>query len=188
MTTAAAEQPLSFEEFIDFERASAQKHEYVAGDVYALAGAGRQHNRTAIRIIARLAGVADATGCEVFGSDMLLRAANEAGELGYYPDVQVVCDPADRHERYTERPCLIVEVLSDSTRRIDRGEKLHAYRRLPSLETYLVVWPNQRRVERHWRGGQDWRLELILTEGVIPIPCLGTELSLDDMYGPAGCV
>ncbi|MBV9354637.1 MAG: Uma2 family endonuclease, partial [Chloroflexi bacterium] len=151
----------------------------------ALAGAGRQHNRLAIRIIAALVGPAGASGCEVFGSDMLLRAANDAGDVGYYPDVQVVCDPADRQERYTERPCLIVEVLSDSTRRIDRGEKLEVYTRLPSLETYLVVSPDQRRVERHWRDGQEWRLELILGEGLVPVPCLGVALSLDEMYGPA---
>jgi Uma2 family endonuclease len=77
-----------------------------------------------------------------------------------------------------------VEVLSNSTRRIDRGEKLEAYTRSPSLGTYLVVWPD----ERHWRDGQEWRLELILSEGVVPVPCLGVDLSLDQIYGPADLV
>jgi Uma2 family endonuclease len=185
MTSAAVERSLTFEEFLDFEGSAEQKHEYVAGYVYAPASTGRQHNRIAPRIGARLLGPAEAKGCDVFGSDMLLRASNDAGELGYYPDLQVVCDPSDRQERYTEHPCLIVEVLSDSTRRIDRGEKLDVYTRLPSLQAYLVVSPDQRRVEHHWRDGQEWRLELIAGEGVVPIPCLDAELTLDDVYGPA---
>jgi Uma2 family endonuclease len=99
MTPAAAERPLSFEEFVDVERTSAQKHEYVAGYVYALAGAGRQHNWIAMLIGGSLLGSAVARGCKVFGSDMLLRATNDAGDVGYYPDVQVVYDRADRQER-----------------------------------------------------------------------------------------
>jgi Uma2 family endonuclease len=185
MTTAADERSLSFEEFLDSECASTQKHEYVAGYIYALAGAGRQHNWIAALILGRLLEPALSKGCQILGSDMLLRASTDAGELGYYPDVQLVCDPADRHQRYIERPCMIVEVLSDSTRRIDRGEKPNAYRRLPSLQTYLLVWPDLRRVEHHWRDGQEWRLELIVGKGVVPIPCLDVELTLDDVYGPA---
>jgi len=184
VTTAASERPLSFAGFLQLEAATDHKHEYVGGYLYALAGAGRRHNRIAARIIGRLLELAEARGCEVFGSDMLLRAATDVGDLGYYPDVQVVCDPTDQHERYTERPCVIVEVLSDSTRRLDRGEKLEAYTRLPSLQAYLVVWQDQRRVERHWRQDQDWQLALIMGDGVVPVPCVGVELSLDDIYGP----
>ena len=178
------ERPLSFDEFLAFETAADRRHEYVAGYVYALAGAGRQHNLITARIIGRLLGPAEARGCQVFGSDMLLRAANDVGDVGYYPDAQVVCDPTDQHQLYTERPCIIVEVLSDSTRRIDRGEKLETYTRIASLQAYLVVWPDQRRVERHWRQDEDWHLDLVLGAGVVPLPCIGVELSLDEMYGP----
>ncbi|TME35647.1 MAG: hypothetical protein E6I75_11570 [Chloroflexi bacterium] len=70
-------------------------------------------------------------------------------------------------------------------RRVDRGEKLQAYTRIASLQAYLIVSQNERRVERHWRQGDDWQLELIIGEGVIPLPCIGGELSLDDIYGRA---
>src|SRR5258708_6570345 len=156
MTTAPIERPLRFDEFLALEAAADRKHEYVAGYVYALAGAGRQHNLIAARIVGRLLGPAEARGCQVFGSDMLIKAANEVGDVGYYPDVQVVCDPTDQHRLYTERPCIIVEVLSDSTRRIDRGEKLETYTRIPSLQAYLIVAPDQWRVERHWRRDEVW--------------------------------
>jgi Uma2 family endonuclease len=184
MTTAPIEHPLNFDQYLASEAAADRKHEYVAGYVYALAGASRQHNLIAARIIGLMHTPGRARGCQVFGSDMLLRAANDAGDVGYYPDVQVVCDPTDQHQRYTERPCIIVEVLSDSTRRIDRGEKLETYTRIASLRAYLIVWPDQRRVERHWRQDQDWHLELIVGSGTFRSPCIDVELSLDDLYGP----
>jgi Uma2 family endonuclease len=183
VTTAPVERPLSFEEFLTFEEAAERKHEYVAGYVYALAGAGRQHNLIAASILVGLLRPARARGCQAFGSDMLLRAATDVGEVGSYPDVQVVCDPTDQHEPYTERPCIIVEVLSESTRRVDRGEKLEAYTRITTLQAYLVVSQDERRVERHWREGSDWHLELIVGDGFVPLPCVGVELNLDEIYG-----
>jgi Uma2 family endonuclease len=156
MTTAPIERLLTFEEFLASEADADRKHEYIAGYVYALAGAGRQ----------------------------LVRARTDVGDVGYYPDVQVVCDPTDQHQRYTERPCIIVEVLSDSTRRIDRGEKLETYTRIPSLQAYLVVWPDQRRIERHWRQDEAWHVEVVVGDGRVPFPCAGVALSLDEIYGP----
>lgn len=191
MSTAAVEEPLSFQEplsfdeFLALEEVAERKYEYVDGYVYALAGAWRRHNDVAASIFLRLGQEAVGHGCRIYGSDMLLKAASAVGEVGYYPDVHVVCDRTDLHERYSERPCIIVEVLSDSTKRIDRGEKLLAYTRIASLEAYLIVSQDQRRVERHWRDGDEWQLELIVGEGVIPLPCIGGELSLDDIYGRA---
>jgi len=176
---------LSFDEFLAIEAAVDRKHEYVAGYVYALAGAGRQHNLIAARIIGRLIGPTEACGCQVFGSDMLVRAANDFGEVGYYPDVQIVCDPTDRHQLYTERPRIIVEILSDSTRRLDRGEKLETYTRMPSLQAYLIVWPDQRRIEHHWRQDEEWRLDVVVSDGVMALPCIDVELSLNEIYGPS---
>ncbi len=184
MTTAPIERPLSFDEFLALEAATDRKREYVAGYVYALAGAGRQHNLIAARIIGRLLGPAEARGCHVFGSDMLIGAANDVGDVGYYPDVQVVCDPTDQHQLYTERPCIIVEVLSDSTRRLDRGEKLETYARIASLQAYLIAWPDQRRVERHRRQNEEWDLDLVVGDGAVGLPCIHIELSLDEIYGP----
>ena len=184
MTTAPVERPLSLEEFLEFEAAAERKHEYVAGYIYALAGAGRRHNRIAGRIFGRIEQPAEARSSEAFGSDQLLKASTAAGDVCYYPDLQVVCDPTDQNERYSEWPCIIVEVLSESARRLDRGEKLEAYTGIPSLQAYLVVWQDQRRVERHWRHDDEWHLETIVDDGVVLFPCIDVELTLDDIYGP----
>ena len=99
-------------------------------------------------------------------------------------DVVLVCDPADTATYYTERPCLIVEVLSESTERIDRREKLLAYQKLPSLQAYLLVAQDARRVEI-FRRSTDWRHELH-TEGAIELPCVDSPIALDDIYIDVG--
>jgi Uma2 family endonuclease len=182
MSTAPELRLVSVEEYLASEEGADRKHEYVDGRVYALAGAGRPHNRIAANIIIALGPRARARGCDVFGSDMLLRASPT---VFYYPDVQVVCDPADQNDRYTERPCVVIEILSESTKDIDRREKLHAYLTMPSVEAYLIVQQDERRVERHWRAAGAWQLELIADRGVVPIPWLELDLSLDAIYaGP----
>ena len=176
---------MTVEEFLAFEHKADRKHEFVEGYAYpwgdqvvGLAGATRRHNRIVQHIAARLEDAAEAAGCDVFGPDMLLRVDDAA----YYPDMQLVCDPNDRHEQYTQRPCLIVEVSSDSTLRIDHTEKLAAYRTIPTLRAYLIVGQRERLVTRHWRDDLDrWQLETI-TSGSVPIPCIEVQLGLDAIY------
>src|SRR5947209_849523 len=98
------------------EEASQTKHEYVAGEVYALSGATRRHNQIAGNILAQLWAAARGGHCDVYGSDMRLRIGDDAV---YYPDVQVVCDPADAEPLFTTNPCVVVEVLSPRTSSID---------------------------------------------------------------------
>jgi hypothetical protein len=117
------------------EEASATKHEFVAGQVYALAGASERHNRIAANILAQLWAAARGSPCAVYGSDMRLRIGETAF---YYPDVQVVCDPSDSGQSYKIRPCVIVEVLSPSTESIDLREKWLLYSGLDSLQAYPV--------------------------------------------------
>lgn len=85
-------------------------------------------------------------------SDMRLEAAEDKY---YYPDVAVICTPMAELDIVARGPCVVIEVTSPSTARIDRGEKLDAYRRLPALRTYLTVDHRRRRVERHWRESPD---------------------------------
>src|SRR5215471_12959574 len=101
--------PMTFEEFLEFEEASPTKHELVAGYVFdwnggeirGLAGATERHNRIAGNIFGHLWSAARGGHCRVYGSDMRLRASKN----GYYPDVQVVCDPTDVDQQFTSRPC-----------------------------------------------------------------------------------
>ncbi len=106
---------LSVEAYLALEAATGIKHEYVLGQVYALAGASENHNRIAANMLAALLPAARAARRRVVGSDQTLQPGND---LYYYPDVQVLCDPTDDDPLIKRRPCVIVEVSSDSTEAI----------------------------------------------------------------------
>jgi Uma2 family endonuclease len=181
---------MTFEEYLAFEEQAEIKHEFVDGYAYphgdwatGLAGAGRRHNEVAYALIRLLGNAAESRPeCYVFGSDQRLYVAEL--DKTYYPDVQLVCDPTDRNENYSERPCLLVEVTSPHTSRVDRGEKLLAYQRLPSLQAYWIVSPTQRSITRWWysAGQQTW-IEEQVSSGELPVPCLEASLSLQAIYG-----
>ena len=172
---------MTVEEYFRFEESSPVKHEYVAGEVYAMSGATARHNRIAGNIFGRLFPVARRSPCDVFMSDMRIRVARDRY---YYPDVAIVCTPVAESDVVARDPCVVVEVTSPSTARIDHGEKLDAYRSISTLQAYLIVDHRRRRVERHWRDtlGSEWRREEIVGEGRVRVPCLDVELTLEEIY------
>jgi Uma2 family endonuclease len=150
MSYLAPEQPLSFDEYLAFERRSLTKHELVDGRAYAMAGASFAHNVLVANIIGSLRSALEAGGCYTLPSDMKVRTASKA----YYPDASVVCGPPQFHDASEDvllNPSILVEVLSDSTERIDRGEKLQAYTSMPSVTDYLLVASRRVRVEHFAR-------------------------------------
>ena len=172
---------LSIEDFLKAERSSQVRHEYAAGHIFAMAGASKRHNRIASNACASLK--ANAGECEVFFADVLLRI----DQALYYPDVMAVCVPSI--DPYLEtNPCLIIEVLSDSTEAIDRREKLFNYQRITHLDAYLLVAQNDRRVDVYRRasgsgkGAAHWTLESYTASGLIPLTCPDMMLSLDVLY------
>jgi Uma2 family endonuclease len=178
-TPARPSDPLTIQEYLDLEERSEVRHEYVAGEIHAMSGVTRRHNRIATRIFSRLAAAVRSGPCEVLVVDVLFRASDDAF---YYPDVMVTCDGGDDAARVVTNACLVVEVTSPSTRMTDRREKLVAYKRCPSVQTYLIVEQNERLVERHWRDAAGaWRHETI-TSGTVPVPCPPTALSIDEIY------
>ena len=172
---------LSVTEYLELERSSGVKHEYVLGQVYALAGATEAHNRVALNIAADLLAAARVVGCRVVGSDQKLEAGDH---LYYYPDVQVLCDPADTDPLVKHRPCVVVEVSSERTEAIDRREKLLVYRGISSLSLYLIVAQDRRAVQVHLRDrAGTWQTREARGLDSIPISCLGDyALSLDTIY------
>jgi Uma2 family endonuclease len=176
--------PLSVEEYLRLEETSPVRHEYVAGEIHALAGASRRHNRIALNIASRLLAVARGGPCQVHMETVKVRVSED---LFYYPDVVVACGEAGSNPHVVESPCLVVEVTSPSTETTDRREKLMAYRQMPMLEAYLIVDQDMRRVERHFRDEEDrwWRVE-ISGEGEVPVPCPEASLSLDEIYEDVG--
>ena len=188
-------------DYLAFEDASETKHEFIDGHVYdwpgyeydaqGLAGASRAHNRLQTRLVRLLGPAADAANCEVFGSDMRLRVRlsrrGHQTHRYYYPDAMVLCDQELREsegddEMHVTRPCVIVEILSRRSARIDQTEKLEIYQGMPSVQAYLIVHQRRRRIERHWRDTDNaWQMEAI-TSGSVPISCIGLDLALDAIY------
>ncbi len=180
MHGAALDRRISVEEYLETERCSPVKREYVQGRVYALAGASDRHVRLAGNLYALLWQAARGGPCRVYTSDMKLRVGPDRF---YYPDVMVVCDPDDTEPYYKTRPCFVAEVLSPATEAVDRREKLLAYQEVPSLRGYLLVDPERVHGEYYRRDseGRWWRVELA-GGGTVPVDSLGVGLDLGEVY------
>lgn len=141
--------------YLQWEAEQPDKHEYLAGEVFAMVGSRREHVLVAGSLYARLRNHLKGSRCQTFVSDMKLFV--EAADAYFYPDVMVSCDERDRRaELAIEHPLLIVEVLSDSTAAYDRGTKFAAYRKLAGLSEYLLVDIEQRRLELYRRNNGHW--------------------------------
>lgn len=175
---------LSVAEYLDSEKTSPVRREYLAGHVFAMAGAGEAHNTIALNLAAELrAGLRGRAGdpCRVFMSDMKVHV--RAAETFYYPDILVTCDPADDAPYYKESPRVLVEVLSPSTESTDQREKLLIYSRLESLRDYVLISQDVRRVVIHSRSsaGDPWRTTT-LSDGSLRLVSLAVEIPLNEIY------
>lgn len=173
-------------DYLRSEIYSAGKREFVAGEVYAMAGGTARHNRISLNIATRLDAATRGTPCEVFMADMKVKV--EAHRAFYYPDVMLACEPGDDAPLFRARPCLIVEVLSHSTAGIDEREKWHHYRDIPTLRHYLLVDSESRRVRLLSRQDGGW-LERILGEGErLGLACgpVNAEMGFEEIYDRSG--
>ena len=172
--------PISVEDYLVGEARTEIKHEYLDGEVVAMGGGSAKHGLVVTGLGLAIGQHARRKGCQLFIADMKVRVEHADQTYFYYPDLLLACDPQDREPYYRRRPCLVVEVLSPSTERIDRREKLFAYQTIPSLREYLLVDPDRRCVEVY-RFGETVRHETF-TEGGFWLDCLGAEITLDDVY------
>ncbi len=139
MSTARQTNLISVDEYLAGELVSNIKHEYVAGVVHAIAGASNAHNMISTNLLRSLGNQLEGSHCREFNSDTKVRIRTASGTRFYYPDAQVVCKPNSQSESFQDAPVLIVEVLSDSTRRADEEEKREYYFTIPSLNTYIML-------------------------------------------------
>ncbi|MDF2771764.1 MAG: hypothetical protein K0S86_1258 [Geminicoccaceae bacterium] len=170
---------MTLEEYFVFEEASATRHEFVHGQVHAMSGVTRRHSRITMNIAAQVWIAARGGPCRVHRGEVKV----QTNGVIYYPDVMTACGAEPRDLRVEDAPAVVVEVLSPSTERIDRGEKLLVYREIPSLRAYLIVDRDRRLVEHYWRDpGGEWQHEVIANTGRIEIPEPRLNLSLDAIY------
>ncbi len=187
--SAPSLKPMSVKDYLHSEEASTFKREYVGGFVYPLHGGTRAqagttagHVRICRNITAALDAAAMKAGCDLFQSDMKLRV--QATDNFYYPDVMAVCGPQlpAGDATFVTSPCLLIEVTSKSTAQNDRRAKHAAYTAIPSVQTYLIVEQNVRRVTVYERAGERWTSADLADQGTVALPCLGTTLTLNQVY------
>lgn len=141
------------QEYLEAESVSEIKHEYFDGEIFAMSSEKTNHQRITGNVFTELRQLLKGTPCEAFSSDMKIRADN--GKKYFYPDVVVCCNQEGESD-FTESPRLIVEVLSDSTRKFDKDLKRKIYQTIPSLEEYVLIEPDHVEIEIS-RKSQNWQ-------------------------------
>ncbi|MFW5815841.1 MAG: Uma2 family endonuclease [Wenzhouxiangella sp.] len=168
---------MSGEEYLAWEAEQEGKHEFLAGEIFAMVGASDRHVTIAGNLYAAIRDHLRSGPCRVYISDMKLRV--NAVDAWFYPDVMVTCDPVD-HQRDMDKtaPVLIIEVVSPSTEAFDRGGKFAAYRTIPSLNEYLLIDPDSGRLELYRRNTENqWVLHTPLGDTPLDLCCIDLVLS-----------
>ena len=175
---------LSETEYLAFEESSLTRYEYIAGEVYAMAGGSQRHNRIALNTASILLACLAGQPCQVFMSDVKLNVAKDSAY--YYPDVMATCAEhatAANESAVVTDPVLVIEVLSPSTETIDRREKLHAYRRLPTLQEYVLISQDMQQVEIYRRQGDVGWLYIPCEPGdSVDFASVGVTLPIAELY------
>jgi Uma2 family endonuclease len=176
---------LSPEEYLEIERQAEDKNEYYKGEMFAMSGASRRHDRIATQLTFLIAQHLRGKRCEEFSANMRVLATPSG--LYTYPDLSVACDEpqfADPHVDTLTNPTLLVEVLSPSTEAYDRGKKAKLYRAIPSLQELLFIAQESYEVELYRRQPDGtWSLiEARGLESAIALTSIGYTLSLRELY------
>jgi Uma2 family endonuclease len=176
---------ISVSEYLEAEVKSEIRHEYFEGEIFAMAGGSRNHNRICLNIATRLSLHLRRTKCEVFMSDMKvgLKSLQQNKTIFYYPDVLVTCNPQDRDQFMVEQPCLIIEVLSPSTEMIDKREKLANYKAIPSLQEYVMISQDRIKIEVYRQDIEgNWTKEILEKDCELHLNSIDITLKMSDIY------
>ena len=171
-------------DYLALERSSDVKHEFIAGQIVAMAGASFAHSIIAHNVSRSLGNALEESPCRVCPSDMRIRTRST---LYTYPDVAVVCAKpqfdGDRQDILLN-PILIVEVLSTSTKAYDRGQKFEHYQSIASLQTYILISQDRIHVDRFEKQPDgEWKLKSFNSvDGLLALPTLNITLSISDFY------
>lgn len=183
MSMASQIAKVSIEDYLKAELDSPLKHEYLGGVVYAMSGGRNVHATISSNVTSALWNRLPEGPCQAMNSDVKIRIRLPGHTRFYYPDASVVCRPNAPEQLYQDHPTLVVEVFSDSSRRTDLHEKKEAYLSIPSLDLYLLVEPEAPEVIVYRRTESGFsREEWNGLEALIPLPELGIELPLDEVY------
>nr|WP_315225909.1 Uma2 family endonuclease [uncultured Albidiferax sp.] len=172
---------LSLPDFVAWENAQPTRNEFYRGEVFAMVGPRRVHGEVVVNVLTALKHHLKGTPCRVYSESMKLQVADDAL---FYPDVFVTCDAQDlRTDRIFRAPTLVLEVLSPTTAGFDRGLKFATYRRIPSLQEYLLIDPVERSVELFRRNAQGlFELHDRTATPSLVLASVGLEMSIADVF------
>lgn len=172
---------LSPAEYLEWEEKSEIKHEYMDGEIYAMAGASDDHWTIVSNLSAILRTHLKGSPCRQLGD---VKAKINHRDRYYYPDLMVTCDDRDKLDRYVKRYYkLMIEVLSESTEAFDRGQKFEDYRRSPSLEEYVLISQHRMNVEVYRRNVSDrWELQAYHAGDRVELVSLNLTFAIEDLY------
>ena len=178
-------QLLTVEEYLDFEMAATTRHEYVAGEIFAMCGASAAHNLIVLNVCGVFRDHLRGGPCKTFATEFKLRLKIKMDEFFYYPDVVVACGREGVENYFLRNPKVIVEVLSPSTEGTDRREKFINYRRIPTLEEYILIAQHTPEVTI-FRRNTEWKPTVLTAlEAVGEIQSLALSLPLTQVYDGA---
>jgi Uma2 family endonuclease len=166
-------------EYLVGEQSGGEKSEWVDGVIYSMSGASKLHVQTVTRIMRLLTDQAEGKQCFIGSSDLLVQTENAY----YYPDVVVSCDPSE-DDRIEHNPCFIIEVLSPTTKRVDRHEKRDAYCAVATMQDYWIVDPESKIIEVWSRGAEGWSASHHTASDLLTVACLDFSLKVVDLVGP----
>ena len=173
-----AEQLMSLDEFLAWERDQPERYEYAGGVVTMMTGGSAAHATIAMNLAFALRHALRGTGCRPFGSDMKVIANHTVR----YPDLSVICRPVGDRDDHLSDPIVIIEVISPSTEREDRGRKKFDYFATPSIRQYAIVEQDERLIDLYTRTADGWRDEILEGDAVLKLSSIGVEMSLDVIY------
>lgn len=183
MSSAPHYQPIQVHDYLLGELKAKRKHEFVDGLVYAMAGGTVTHNRIASHATGLLFSQLRGHRCEVFNSDMKIRIRRGRDTRFYYPDTSVVCTPNPPSDSFHDAPVVIVEVVSESTRRVDEYEKREAYLSIDSLCVYILIEQSSAAALVYRRADSGFECESYVgMDTIIPLPEIECQLALADLY------
>jgi Uma2 family endonuclease len=175
---------MSYAEYVAAEEASPVRHEFLNGNIFAMAGGTLEHAALAAAVMGELRIALRGKPCRVYSSDLRIRVIET--NLATYPDASVVCgrvETASDDPNAATNPTLLVEVLSESTEAYDRGAKAAHFRRIPSLREYVLIAQDEKRIEVYRRNQQDrWELLEARSGASIELESIGVSLDVDAVY------
>lgn len=185
MSEARRHHRYTYGDYVALETDSPTKHEFLDGEIYAMAGGSEEHSALSAEMVRVLGNAVGNRPCRVHTAD--LRVYVDAVRLATFPDVTVICGPLRRHDPGPEttalNPTILVEVTSPSSEAYDTGDKLEYYRTIPTLREYAIVSHRERRITVHARDENGtWTTRVAIEGGTVTLPSLDAELLVDEIY------